>query len=248
MSRIKNLTELEKLAFYDVTLVNAKTKEKFSIPLEEVGFSSESIEEGNKLYEIARKALNESLSAQKQRFEMHKVFHKIVAELDEKFRVDWKKSKIIFKRDIVAQDKLGLKNPYYRTYVKWIELARQFYTELSNNPGLTERLSNRNYSNEETQARLTVISELARSGSQNLSIEVTDKGGQGTVVMRLPPGSHSFPLFHQKPVYLLPKHFCIDWLCNKSISSCFHVFFLISFHSHSSYCNNRDTFCFTIFS
>ncbi|MEX2427879.1 MAG: hypothetical protein WD577_06490 [Bacteroidales bacterium] len=62
--------------------------------------------------------------------------------------------------DIVAQDKLGLKNPYYRTYVKWIELARRFYTELSNNPDLTGRLSRRNYSNEETQARLAAISEI----------------------------------------------------------------------------------------
>ena len=53
-----------------------------------------------------------------------------------------------------------MKNPYYRTYVKWIELARRFYTELSNNPDLTERLSKRNYSNDETQARLAAISEI----------------------------------------------------------------------------------------
>jgi len=160
MSRIKNLTEARKLDLYRTTLANAKTNEKFSIPLKDVGFSAESIEEGNKLYDLTWKAFNECLSAQKKRFEMHKVFHKKMAELDEKFRVDWKKSKIIFRSDIVAQDKLGLKNRYLKTYVEWIELARQFYTELSNNPALTESLSKRNFSAEEIEARLTLISEI----------------------------------------------------------------------------------------
>lgn len=160
MKNYKRLSEAEKLALYGVTLLNAKTREKFSIPLNEVGFSSESLEEGIKLYEAARKVFDECKPTKSRRYEMHKAFHMLKAELDEKFQVDWKKAKIIFKRDIVAWDKLGLKNPYYRTYVKWIELARLFYTELSNNPDLTERLSKRNYSNEETQARLTAISEI----------------------------------------------------------------------------------------
>jgi hypothetical protein len=160
MSRIKNLKEGRKLDLYRTTLANASTDEKFSIPLKDVGFSAESIDEGQKLYDITWKAYNECLSAQKKRFEMHKVFHEKMAELDEKFRVDWKKSKIIFRSEIVAQDKLGLKNRYFKTNVEWIELARQFYTELSNNPELTEKLSKRNFSSEETETRLTQISEI----------------------------------------------------------------------------------------
>jgi hypothetical protein len=160
MKKVKNLTEAEKLSMYQVTLLNAKTSEKFSIPLTEVGYSSDSIEEGIKLWETARKAVSECNPKKSRRYEMHKVFHLLKAELDEKFQVDWKKSRIIFKSDIVAQDKLGLKKPYYKTYVKQIEQARLFYTELSNNPDLTARLSKRNYSSEETEARLSKISEI----------------------------------------------------------------------------------------
>jgi hypothetical protein len=154
------MSEAEKLSLYQVTLLNAKTREKFSITLSEVGYTPETIDEGYKLWEIARKAYNECSPMKSRRYEMHKVFQMLKAQLDEKFRVDWKKADIIFKRDIVAQDKLGLKKPYQRTYVKWIEQARLFYTELSNNPDLTERLSKRNYSNEETEARLATISEI----------------------------------------------------------------------------------------
>jgi hypothetical protein len=160
MKRVSKLSQAAKLELYRVTLVNAKTNELFSIPLNPVCFSPESIEEGHKLYDITRKAFNKCQTSKSKRYEMHKVFHMLKAEFDEKFRLDWKKAQIVFKRDIVAQDKLALSKTFYRTYVKWIELARQFYTELSNNPDLTERLSKRNYSSEETEARLVALSEI----------------------------------------------------------------------------------------
>lgn len=160
MKRFKDLSEAGRLEMARVALANAKTDKQFSIPLVEVGFSSESIEEGKKHYESARKAYNECQATKSKCYEMGKAFQMLKADLDEKFRIDWLKAQIVFKRDIVAKDKLDLNSPYPRTYLKWIESAKVFYAELSRNPDLAERLARRNYSSDDNEARLKAISEI----------------------------------------------------------------------------------------
>ena len=160
MSHTKSFSELAKLEWYLLALNNAKTDPKMSDPLNQIGVSTEVLEEGSNLHTIANKAYSDSYAARKKRSEAYEIFSKKSEALDEHFMIDKKKANIALISDELAQKKLDLNRTFHKNRLKQFDITKTFYTVLSENPDLLEPLAKLGLQAEDVTARLEIVSEI----------------------------------------------------------------------------------------
>ena len=126
-TRPKN-SEASTLELYRVALENAENQPAIAAAMAELGYDSAAIAEGKTLLAETRAAFDFNKIEDDETSSAYADFSDKKAELEKTFKLHRKKAKVIFRNDSLTADKLGISGELPRTYVKWLETVRKFYS------------------------------------------------------------------------------------------------------------------------
>lgn len=179
-NRSSKVAELERLELFRVALTNAESHPKIAAYLEEIGFSSEKLNEGKQLFEATKAAYAESLAQKAEKLAAYKEFISKRQVLAEVFSVDRRKAKVIFKNDPAIAEKLSVTNGVPLAHVRWIAAAKTFYSVASGDPVVRERLALLKLDSEQISANLVKLDEIEAARA----VYLKEKGESQSATLR----------------------------------------------------------------
>jgi hypothetical protein len=165
MSSTTKFNESETLEAYRVALENAQTQPKILTALSEIGFGKEKITEGQAILKDTRATYDKNAFEDIETSRAFQKFRKKREELYKTYRIDRKKALVIFYNEPSPLEELGIPDSMPRTYLRWFEAARKFYTTASENSGIQERLAELNITTEHLKEALNLIGEVESARS-----------------------------------------------------------------------------------
>jgi hypothetical protein len=151
MKSTSKLSDIEVLEESRVTLANAESHPIISKIMEKEGYDSETIAAGKKLLAETKAIYNSNKKGKMVKSTARHNYKSMKSKLKKLFAKHFAKARLIFKRDILAYEQLGLKRFIPKKHVLWVEKAEKFYTEIEADPDLLGKLA-RLKINEETIA------------------------------------------------------------------------------------------------
>ncbi|GET28521.1 hypothetical protein [Prolixibacter sp. SD074] len=161
-SRTK-LTDASTLELYRVALENAETQPEISTIMAELGYDTAKITEGKSLLAESRSAYDANKTEDDETSAAYADFSNKKSQLGDAFNIHRKKAKVVFRNDSLTADKLAISGQMPRTYMKWLEAARKFYTVASTDTDIQTKLSRLKISIDDLNAANTLITELEAS-------------------------------------------------------------------------------------
>ncbi len=158
-SRTK-LTDAETLELYRVALDNAENQTEIATIMAELGYDSAVIGEGKSLLEETRKAYVFNKTEDDETSEAYADFSGKKEQLEDIYNIHRKKAKVIFRNDSLTADKLAISGSMPRTYIKWLETAKKFYSVASTDTDIQSKLARLKISAEDLTSANTAISDL----------------------------------------------------------------------------------------
>ncbi len=163
-SRTK-LTESETLEQYRIALDNAENQTQISAVMADLGFDSVVIGEGKAILAETRQAYDGNKTEDDETTAAYADFLSIRTKLEDTFNVHRKKAKVVFRNDSLTADKLAISGAMPRTYIKWLEAAKKFYSVASTDAGIQGKLVRLKISLEDLTAANTLITDLEAARS-----------------------------------------------------------------------------------
>ena len=160
MSSQTKLTNEAALEQYRVSLDNAEAQPEIAAIMAELGYDSTVIGEGKALLAETRAAYDDKKREADETSAAYDHFSHIKERLEDTFDLHRKKAKVVFRNDPITLDKLAISGTLSRTYVNWLEAARKFYSVISSDTEILNRLSRLNLTAENVTAANTLIADL----------------------------------------------------------------------------------------
>lgn len=158
-------TEVETLEQYRIALDNAENQPQISTILAELGFDTDVIDEGKQILAATRQAYDGNKTEDDETIAAYADFSSIRTKLEDTFNVHRKKAKVVFRNDSLTADKLAISGAMPRTYIKWLEAAKKFYSVASTDAGIQAKLARLKISVEDLTAANTLITDLEAARS-----------------------------------------------------------------------------------
>ena len=166
-TRPKN-SEADTLELYRVALENAETQSEISTVMAELGYDSAKITEGKTLLTETRSAYDFNKTEDDETSAASASFSDKKAELEKVFKMQRKKAKVIFRNDSLTADKLAISGEMPRTYIKWIEAAKKFYSVATTDSAIQTKLARLAITADSLTAANTLITELEAARAEYL--------------------------------------------------------------------------------
>ena len=166
-TRPKN-SEADTLELYRVALENAETQSEIATVMAELGYDSAKITEGKTLLTETRSAYDFNKTEDDETSAASAAFSDKKAELEKVFKMQRKKAKVIFRNDSLTADKLAISGEMPRTYIKWLEAAKKFYSVASADTDIQSKLARLKISADDLAAANTAISGLEAARAEYL--------------------------------------------------------------------------------
>ncbi len=141
MASSKKLTQAETLELYRVALHNAENQPEIATIMAELGYDSATVKEGKDLLEETRKAYDFNKTEDDETSAAFADFTTKKEQLEETFTLHRKKAKVVFRNDPLTAEKLAITGTLSRTYIKWIEAAKKFYSEAATDTAIQGKLA-----------------------------------------------------------------------------------------------------------
>ncbi len=122
------ISESATLEYYRVALDNVLNQPVIASEMSELGYDSEEIQKGKNILSLTRKAYDANKTEDDETKEAHASFINLKTQLDDIFTVHRKKAKVVFRNDPLTAAKLGISTGKGRSYIKWIESLKNFYS------------------------------------------------------------------------------------------------------------------------
>lgn len=158
-SRTK-LSDIATLELYRVALENAENQPDIAGIMASLGYSTEEFARGKTLLSQARNAFNLNKIEDDETSEAYATFAAKRAALNQLFSLHRKKAKVIFRNDSLTSEKLAITGSIPHAYIKFVEAARKFYSEVSTSTEIQNKLSRLQITPEQLTEAVTLISEL----------------------------------------------------------------------------------------
>lgn len=143
------LTEVELLELFRVSLENVKTQPEISQLMVEFGYDDATIQEGKKQLEQTVEIYESNKVEDDEAVEAYRAFDKLKSELEEVYRLHRKKAKVIFRKSPVIKDSLEVSGTLSKTYLRWLETAKKFYSVSLSDEEISGKLSRLKITKEE---------------------------------------------------------------------------------------------------
>ena len=166
-SRTK-LTDAETLEQYRIALENAETQSEIAAIMAELGYDSTAIAEGKALLEETRNAYNLNKTEDDESSAAYANFTNKKVQLEDTYSIHRKKAKVVFRNDAVTAEKLSITGSMPRSYVKWLETAKKFYSVAATDTEIQGKLARLKISAEDITAANTLTAELEQARAEYL--------------------------------------------------------------------------------
>ncbi len=123
----KTLSEAESLELWRVSLENTEKQPQIATLMSELGYGTETIAEGKTLLTQTRTVYDFNKTEDDETTEASQAFKVKKAALVTLYKDHRKKAKVIFRKDVVAQQRLGIDDYFPTAYVKQLEMIKKFY-------------------------------------------------------------------------------------------------------------------------
>jgi chromosome segregation ATPase len=158
-SRTK-LTDTQTLELYRVALENAELQPEIATIMAELGYDSAKIAEGKALLTETRSAYDANKTEDDETSAAYADFSGKKEQLEVTFNIHRKKAKVVFRNDALTADKLAITGVMPRTYIKWLEAAKKFYSVASSDIEIQNKLARLKITIADLTAANTLISDL----------------------------------------------------------------------------------------
>jgi len=128
MATRPKLSETETLEQYRIALENAENQSEIASVMSEFGYDSAMIAEGKTLLAETRQTYDANKTEDDETTEASANFKKLREQLADNYASDRQKAKVVFRKDQLTADKLGLTGVLPQAYIKWLETTKKFYT------------------------------------------------------------------------------------------------------------------------
>lgn len=166
-SRTK-LTDASTLELYRVALENAETQSEIAAIMAELGYDSAVIGEGKTLLAETRTAYDANKTEDDETSAAYADFSSKKEQLEDTFNIHRKKAKVVFRNDSLTADKLAISGAMPRSYMKWLEAARKFYSVASTDTAIQGKLARLKISADDLTAANTLINGLEATRAEYL--------------------------------------------------------------------------------
>ena len=140
MTAISGKSDEAKLGAYRNALENVNSQDQIAQALIKLGYEKPIIDVGRELLNetLKKYQLNQAENAERSMaFDQFKAFW---IEMDKQYTYDRKRAKVIFRNEPGILQKLALVGSPPSSFEKWIQSVKIFYTELSNDKDLQQRV------------------------------------------------------------------------------------------------------------
>ena len=161
-------SEADMLELYRVALENAETQPEIATIMAELGYDSANITEGKNILAETRTAYDFNKTEDDETLTAYSGFSTKKEQLEDMFNIHRKKAKVIFRNDAVTAEKLAITGSMHRTYVKWLEAARKFYSVAAADTEIQSKLARLKISVDDITAANTLIADLEKARAEYL--------------------------------------------------------------------------------
>tara|TARA_R110001583_G_scaffold43208_3_gene137458 strand:+ start:725 stop:1384 length:660 start_codon:yes stop_codon:yes gene_type:complete len=165
MASHSNFSESETLEHYRIALDNAERQARIAAILANLGFTSEVIMQGKQLLAATRQAYDGNQTEDDETTAAYAAFDNKKVLLEDIFDMHRKKAKVVFRKDSLTADKLAISGTMPRTYIKWVESAKKFYSVASTDADIQGKLARLKISLEDLTAATSLITDLEAARS-----------------------------------------------------------------------------------
>jgi len=156
----KSNSQAENLEQYRIALENAGTQTTIASVLSELGYDKPEIDKGKVLLEVARTAYDFNKTEDDETLDAYAAFSDKKTELETVYSLHRKKAKVIFRKEPVYLEKLGISGSLPRAYVNWMEIVKKFYNVSLEDTEIQNKLVRLKITVEDLTAAKTIISDL----------------------------------------------------------------------------------------
>jgi hypothetical protein len=166
-SRTK-LTDAATLELYRVALENAETQTEIASVMSDLGYENEVLLQGKALLTQARQAFDANKTEDDETSAAYADFSSKKEQLEDTFTIHRKKAKVVFRNDSLTADKLTISGTMPRSYIKWLEAAKKFYSVAIADTNIQSKLARLKISADDLTAANTAISDLESARAEYL--------------------------------------------------------------------------------
>lgn len=161
-------SESEILEQYRISLDNAQNQSEIASALAELGYDAETIAQGKALYNKARDAFDANKTEDDETAETYKRWFDLKENLANRYSLDRKKAKVIFRKDEVTKEKLGVNGILPKAYVNWLETVKKFYSVALSDTDIQAKLARLKITPEHLDETNQLITEVEAARSDYL--------------------------------------------------------------------------------
>jgi len=156
-------TEMEILELYRVSLTNAGSQPAIAEIMEEFGYGPEKLAEGLAKVGEVRSAFDIRNAEKSESFAAYRAFEAKWDGLSDLYALHRRKAKAAFSKAPVVAEMLAILGSVPRTYARWIETVRTFYTVSLADPEIQQGMTRVKLSTEDLNAAYAMIPELEKA-------------------------------------------------------------------------------------
>ena len=168
MATRPKFSEAETLEQYRIALENAETQSEIAAVMAELGYDSAVIAEGKALLTETRSAYDLNKTEDDETSAAYADFSSKKEQLEDIFTLHRKKAKVVFRNDSLTADKLAISGAMPRSYIKWLEAAKKFYSVASTDTAIQGKLARLKVTTDDLTAANTSISDLEAARAEYL--------------------------------------------------------------------------------
>ena len=161
-------TEAGTLELYRVALENVQEQPAIASVMADLGYDSALITEGKQLLEQTRIIYDFNKTEDDETSVAYADFSNRKKDLETIYSLHRKKAKVVFRKDPVTLKQLALDGSLQKSYVKWIETVKKFYTVAATNTEIQGKLARLKITPEDITATNTKVTELEKARAEYL--------------------------------------------------------------------------------
>lgn len=161
-------TEAGTLELYRVALENVQEQPEIASVMADLGYDSALITEGKQLLEQTRNIFDFNKTEDDETSVAYADFSNRKKDLETIYSLHRKKAKVVFRKDPVTLKQLALDGSLQKSYVKWIETVKKFYSVATTNTEIQGKLARLKVTPEDITATNTKVTELEKARAEYL--------------------------------------------------------------------------------
>jgi hypothetical protein len=150
-------TEMEILELYRISLTNAASQPVIAQIMDEFGYGPEKLAEGQAMVAEVRAAFDNRNTERSEALAAYRDFETKWDELSDRYALHRRKAKAAFNKVPGIAERLAILGSMPRTYAKWMDTVRTFYTVSLSDPEIQQGMTRVKLSTEDLNAAYALL-------------------------------------------------------------------------------------------